>query len=76
MPIYEYVCDDCQKEVELIRPMSQADAPLICEACGGTHLKRKLALCFARSGGHAVEGTAPAPSCSGCVGGNCSSCGH
>ncbi|MFZ5921450.1 MAG: FmdB family zinc ribbon protein [Chloroflexota bacterium] len=76
MPIYEYICLNCKNEVELIRPMGQADAPLACEACGGERLKRKLAVFYAHSGGHAVSGTAPAPSCSGCAGGNCSSCGH
>jgi putative FmdB family regulatory protein len=74
MPIYEYVCLDCKQEFELIRPMNQSDQPPVCESCGGENVKRKLALFYAKSGGHSVSGSS-APSCSGCAGGNCSSCG-
>ena len=75
MPIYEYVCQDCEKVFEVIRPMSQADQATACEACGGENVKRKLALFYAQSGGHAVSGTS-APACASCAGGNCASCGH
>ncbi len=75
MPIYEYVCKDCDKVFETIRPMSQADAPIKCEICGGKHTKRKLSVFFAESGGKAVSGMAE-PSCGSCAGENCSSCGH
>jgi hypothetical protein len=30
MPIYEYVCQDCEKTFETIRPMGQSDAPITC----------------------------------------------
>ena len=30
MPIYEYVCQECEKVFETIRPMSQADVPIPC----------------------------------------------
>ena len=75
MPIYEYVCIDCKEEFELIRPMGAADEPQTCTQCGGEHVKRKLAMFYAKSGGHSVSGSS-APSCSGCAGGDCSSCGH
>jgi putative FmdB family regulatory protein len=76
MPIYEYVCQDCKKEFEAIRPMSQADAPMACAACGGENIKRKLALVTAMSGGHAVAGAFGGAACGSCAGGHCSSCGH
>jgi putative FmdB family regulatory protein len=75
MPIYEYICKDCKNEFEVIRPMSQADAPMACAKCGGEDIKRKLSRFYAESGGSAVAGTS-APSCGSCAGGNCSCCGH
>lgn len=75
MPIYEYVCLDCGREFEVLRPMAQANAPQPCEHCGGAHTRRKLSLFFAESGGRAVAGTSTS-SCSSCSGGHCSTCGH
>ena len=34
MPIYEYRCPDCGYEFESIRPVSRADDPIDCKACG------------------------------------------
>ena len=34
MPIYEYRCSDCGAEFESIRPVSRADDPIDCNACG------------------------------------------
>ncbi len=34
MPIYEYYCDHCQTEFELIRPGSKMDEPAPCANCG------------------------------------------
>ncbi len=75
MPIYEYVCSDCERVFETLRSMSQADAPIACAACGGTHTRRKLSVFFAESGGKAVSGMAE-HACDSCAGGNCSHCGH
>ncbi|MBN2084727.1 MAG: zinc ribbon domain-containing protein [Anaerolineales bacterium] len=75
MPIYEYVCEACRHEFDLLRPMTQADEPAPCDSCGSRESKRKLSLCNAQSGGKSIAGTS-APSCSGCAGGSCASCGH
>ncbi|MGA2490959.1 MAG: zinc ribbon domain-containing protein [Anaerolineales bacterium] len=75
MPIYEYVCQDCEKVFETIRPMSQADAPIPCALCGGQHTQRKLSVFFAESGGKAVSGMSE-PACNICGGGDCSHCGQ
>ena len=41
MPIYEYVCDNCEHSVEVIQKMS--DAPLTeCPECGEPALKKKI----------------------------------
>jgi putative FmdB family regulatory protein len=34
MPIYEYWCNNCGKEFEQMRPMSQASEPANCPSCG------------------------------------------
>lgn len=34
MPIYEYRCPVCGHEFESIRPVSRADDPIECKACG------------------------------------------
>ena len=74
MPIYEFVCEVCRNEFDLMRPMDQADAPAKCDSCGSRKTKRKISLFNARSGGKAVTGTST-PSCSTCAGGSCSTCG-
>jgi putative FmdB family regulatory protein len=75
MPIYEYVCKDCQKEFESLRSMSQADALIACTACGSEYTRRKPSVCYAESGGKAVAGSSSS-SCGSCQGGNCGGCGH
>jgi len=75
MPIYEYVCLACEKKFEVIRPISQADAPLACQNCGVEQVKRKQAVFYAMSGGHSVSGTSGGCHCdSACSGGNCAGC--
>ena len=34
MPIYEFYCSKCQKEFELLCPISKAGEPVFCPACG------------------------------------------
>jgi putative FmdB family regulatory protein len=75
MPIYEYICQECKYEFELIRPMAQADAPQTCEKCAAANIKRKISVFYAESGGNAVSGMS-APTCGSCSGGDCGSCGH
>ena len=75
MPIYEYLCQDCKHEFEVIRPMNQADVPMACAKCGGENIKRKISVFFAESGGKAVSGMSE-PACSSCASGNCLHCGH
>jgi len=64
MPIFEYRCDDCQKEFEaLVRASSQP----VCPHCGGTRLSKLLS----------VFATGQSPSREPAfAGGPCGSCGH
>ncbi len=42
MPLYEYRCPQCGHELEKLRKMSEADAPLPCPKCGAP-TSRKIA---------------------------------
>ncbi len=51
MPIYEYQCQNCDEELEVLQKIS--DAPLqVCPACGKTALRKKVsAAAFRLKGG-------------------------
>jgi putative FmdB family regulatory protein len=69
MPLYEYVCLDCETVFDALRPMAKADAPIACEECESEHTSRMLSVFFAHSEGR----TSPASSGAACAcGGSCS----
>jgi len=74
MPIYEYICRDCQNRFEIIRPMKDADAPIACAECESENVSRCITVFFAQSGGKVVAGTGGG--CAGCAGGSCASCAN
>lgn len=48
MPVYEYVCRDCQKAFEIVRPISAAQATDVkCPACGSRHVDRTYSHVYA-----------------------------
>ncbi len=51
MPLYVYYCEECQLEIEEIRPFSMADVPMVCPACGSQC--RKTPSLFATLGSQA-----------------------
>ncbi len=61
MAIYEYVCESCKNEFDLMRPMKEADQPAACDTCGSRKTKRKLSLFNAQSGGKASRAQARRP---------------
>ena len=70
MPIYEYTCEKCEHITEALRPMSRADNPLACEACGSSKTKRRQSE-FAAGGSKSGAGSmSPPPG-----GGGCGHCG-
>ena len=73
MPIYEYICLDCKTRFEVIRPMKDADAPIMCKECESQHTSRAITMCFAQSGGRVIAGGSSG--CGSCSGGSCASCG-
>ena len=54
MPIYEYLCLDCDEHFEIIRAMKDADAPIACQKCESDNISRMLSLFNAQSGGRVV----------------------
>jgi putative FmdB family regulatory protein len=66
MPIYEYICEDCQNEFEKIVINKQQE--ITCPKCSGTKNKIQLSV-FATANGSG--GSSKGPSFSGGGGGGC-----
>lgn len=65
MPLYEYVCRECDHEVELL--VRNPAEPLECPDCGGAELTKLLSVPSAPASGDPSGGGPPAGSCgSGC----------
>ncbi|MCU0248499.1 MAG: zinc ribbon domain-containing protein [Bryobacter sp.] len=64
MPMYEYRCEQCGKQFEQLRRMSEADTGVVCPACQSQDVARLLSTC-AFSGGSASGGGAPSGGCGG-----------
>jgi len=75
MPIYEYVCSDCESKFELLRPLSQASEGASCPRCH-KNAERVLSTfaCFStdESGLTSMVG---GDSCSSCGAASCDTCG-
>lgn len=65
MPIYEYACQACGNEFELL---VRSDTVLQCPQCQDTHLEKKLSV-FATSGAEGASTSAAAGPCAACPGG-------
>jgi len=77
MPLYEYYCPTCKSTLELLRPPSQADAPVNCPNCQETTPQRILSL-FAssvKSSSDSLTSVAAGGGGGGCCGGACG-CQH
>jgi putative FmdB family regulatory protein len=49
MAVYEFVCQDCHKAFEIVRPMSESATAPACPACGSTHVERTYSQVYART---------------------------
>lgn len=47
MPVYEFTCETCHKNFEVVRPMSEASKSVACPHCGGTKVQRAWSRVFA-----------------------------
>jgi putative FmdB family regulatory protein len=44
MPLYEYMCQDCDGVFELRRPFSEADKSAVCPSCSNTNTRKRLTI--------------------------------
>jgi len=74
MPIYEYHCDDCDKDFEYL--VFGSDKP-VCPTCDGQEVKKLMSAgtFFSKgSSGETVKMPAGSSSCGGCAGTSCATC--
>ena len=73
MPLREFRCGRCKTRFEeLVR--SGADNNVACPRCGSKRLRRLMSGFVARRGGSSPAAVSAGSSCSGCSGGDCSTC--
>lgn len=79
MPMYEYHCTKCDKEFEEL--VFKDGEEVRCPACGSVETEKLLSCCRFKNAGSDTPPAAMRSSggggggCSGCSGGNCSTCG-
>jgi putative FmdB family regulatory protein len=74
MPLYEYVCDDCNEQFDALRSIADADVPIACPQCEGERTHRAISL-FSAIGSEGVIAGAGS-SCGSCTpSSSCATCG-
>ncbi|HEX8918718.1 MAG TPA: zinc ribbon domain-containing protein [Chloroflexota bacterium] len=77
MPVYEYVCKDCDNRFDLLVQRLDRAESVHCGSCESENVRR-LVSSFATLGGYDdefVPRQSAGPSAGGCCGGSCG-CGH
>lgn len=64
MPIFEYKCNMCQKEFEILTVSSKQEE-VVCTNCGSTEVQKLLSASTVKSGGATGLGNAPSAGCGG-----------
>jgi len=78
MPIFEFVCNDCQHNYETIAKRDEIPS---CPSCKSENIEKKISICAFAShniGGVTVKRSAPprqSGGCGPCSASSCSSCG-
>ncbi len=74
MPIYEFVCNDCQHEFEELCRSSEEKST--CPQCSSAQVRRKFsAFATKGTGKKTASGSSASHSCGGCASKHCGSCG-
>jgi len=76
MPIYEYHCNNCNKDFEYLIIGS---AKPNCPTCDSKKVKKQMSACgFVSKGnnGASVKTSASSSSCESCAASSCAGCGH
>jgi putative FmdB family regulatory protein len=71
MPIFEYDCEKCGHDFELL--VFDREAPINCPACGSGKVEKKLSV-FAHKSEDKFVPSSGGSSCSGCSASSCSGC--
>lgn len=75
MPIYEYYCEKCDDDFELLLGVGSGDSALNCPRCGSKNLKKLFSKFAAHSKGTGGKVSSSGPSsCGGCSSSSCGSC--
>lgn len=77
MPIYEFHCDDCQRDFEEL--VFNSSHKVACPDCGGENCEKLMSAASFRSkgaDGATVSSSAGGGGCSGCAATSCAGCGH
>lgn len=72
MPIYEYTCEQCHAEFEML-VFNRSEAA-VCPNCEGRQVKKKFSVFGMKSGGNFVSSAGS--SCGNCGSHACGSCHH
>jgi putative FmdB family regulatory protein len=71
MPVYEYVCEDCNERFEArVGSWSQADSAH-CKSCDGENVRRLISRVAFMSVGSDIPMSSAQPSTGGCCSGSC-----
>ncbi|NPV55717.1 MAG: zinc ribbon domain-containing protein [Anaerolineae bacterium] len=68
---------ECNSRFEIMRTMKEADAPLLCNSCSSTYVKRLPSLVNSKSGsGKTSERSSSRSGCGNCSSQSCAGCRH
>ncbi len=74
MPIYEYVCTECEEKFELLRPFSKADEVAECPHCKHDSERVLSKFCCVSVNESGVTSSIAGSSCASCGSSNCAAC--
>ncbi|MGD9143433.1 MAG: zinc ribbon domain-containing protein [Dehalococcoidia bacterium] len=77
MPLYEYVCSECDNKFEVLRPLDQAENEACCPECQKSARRVMSTVSVFTTSPGGVPKTVPGStgsSCASCSSGNCSTC--
>jgi len=50
MPVYDYVCNDCQKTFELVLSLKEHDTEIKCPKCGSKNVEQEVTAFYTVTG--------------------------
>ncbi|MFC1988716.1 FmdB family zinc ribbon protein [Chloroflexota bacterium] len=75
MPIYEYICRDCDSKFEKLRPVSQSSEKASCPVCQKEAERVLSSFCCLSTDETGIPSTiGGGSSCSSCASASCASC--